>query len=56
MDYVCDVYKECQPLCQRRGVAYIEYARTPAILHYNRFNVHKDGALLIVINTSHKCY
>ena len=33
-------------MCQRRGVAYIEYARNPATLHYKGFNVHKDGALL----------
>ena len=32
---------------QRREVTYIECARTPAILHYKEFNVHKDGALLI---------
>ena len=29
------------------GVDYRECARTPAILHYKEFNVHKDGALLI---------
>ena len=34
-------------MCQRRGVAYIECARTPTILHYKGFNVHKYGALLI---------
>ena len=35
-------------LVPQEGVAYIECARTPAILHYKRFNVHKDGALLIM--------
>ena len=34
-------------MCQRRGVAYIECARTPAILHYKGLNVHKVGALLV---------
>ena len=29
------------------GVAYIGCARTPAILRYKEFNVHKEGALLI---------
>ena len=32
---------------QRRGVAYIECARTPALLHYKGLNVHKVRALLI---------
>ena len=34
-------------MSQRRGVAYIECARTPAIPRYQEFNVHKVGALLI---------
>ncbi len=34
-------------MSQRRGVAYIECARTPAVLHYKGLNVHKVGALLI---------
>ena len=34
-------------MSQRRGVAYIEYARTPALLRYREFNVHKGGTLLI---------
>ena len=34
-------------MSQRRGVAYIEYARTPDALHYKGLNVHKVGALLI---------
>ena len=33
-------------MCQRRGVAYIEYARTLTALHYKGLNVHKVGALL----------
>ena len=41
-------------MCQRRGVAYIEYARTPAIPRYKEFNVHKDRALLITLAL--KCY
>ena len=38
---------------QRRGVAYIECARTPANPHYKGFNVHKGGTLLVtpIINT-----
>ena len=27
-------YRGCEPLSQRRGVAYIECARTPAVLRY----------------------
>ena len=34
-------------LVPEEGVAYIECARTPAILHYMGLNVHKVGALLI---------
>ena len=34
-------------MCQMRGVAYIEYARTPTALHYKGLNVHKVGALLV---------
>ena len=34
-------------MSQRRGVAYIECARTPAPLRYTGFNVHKDEALLV---------
>ena len=40
-------YRGCEPLSQRRGVAYIECAKTPAILHYKGINVHKVGALLM---------
>ena len=35
-------------MCQRRRVAYIECARTPAILCYQEFNVHKEEALLVM--------
>ena len=34
-------YRGCEPLSQRRGAAYIECARTPALLHYKGLNVHK---------------
>ena len=34
-------------MSQRSGVADIECARTPTILHYKGLNVHKVGALLI---------
>ena len=34
-------------LVPEEGVAYIECTRTPALLHYKGFNVHKVGALLI---------
>ena len=40
-------YRVCEPLCQRRRVAYIEFARTLSALHYKGLNVHKVGALLI---------
>ena len=34
-------------MCQRRGVAYIEYARNPTALHYKGLNVYKVAALLV---------
>ena len=37
-----------QTLVLEEGVAYIECARTPAIPRYRGFNVHKDGALLVM--------
>ena len=43
---VCDV-TGVRTHVPEEGVAYIECARTPAILHYKRFNVHKDRVLLI---------
>ena len=46
-EYMCVNYRKCEPLSQRRGVAYIECARTPAPLRYTGFNVHKGGALLV---------
>ena len=51
---VCEFTKRCEPLSQRREVAYIECARTPAPLRYTGFNVHKGGALLVT--SSVKCY
>ena len=38
----------CEPLCQRRRVAYIEFARTLSALHYKGLNVHKVGVLLVM--------
>ena len=35
-------------MCQSRRVAYIEYARTPTVLHYKGLNVHKVGTLLVM--------
>ena len=46
-EYMCVNYRKCEPLSQRRGVAYIECARTPAPLRYTGFNVHKEGALQV---------
>ena len=34
-------------MCQRRKVAYIEFARTSPALHYKGVNVHKVVALLV---------
>ena len=34
-------------MCQRRRVAYIEFARTSPALHYKGVNVHKVVALLV---------
>ena len=47
-DYMGVMLQGCEPLSQRRGVAYIECARILAILHYKGLNVHKVGALLIM--------
>ena len=49
--YACGVTGGANP-CAGGGVAYIECARTPAIPHYKGFNVHKEGALLIVLALS----
>ena len=46
-EYMRVNYRKCEPLSKRRGVAYIEYARTPAVLHYKGLNVHEVRALLI---------
>ena len=40
-------YRGCEPLCQWRGVAYIEFARTPASPRSKGFNVHKERGLLV---------
>ena len=39
-------------MSQRRGVAYIEYARTCIVLHYKGLNVHKVGAILVTPDLS----
>ena len=54
LQYMCVFYRGCKPLSQRRGVAYIECARTPAIPRYRGYNVHKEWALLITLAI--KCY
>ena len=51
--YACDVIGGANPYA-RGGVAYIECARTPTILHYVGFNVHKEGALQVT--SVIKCY
>ena len=45
---MCVVLQGLRTLVPEEGVAYIECARTLAILHYKGFNVHKDRALLIM--------
>ena len=44
---MCVILQGVRTLVPEEGVTYIECARTPAILHYKRFNVNKDRALLI---------
>ena len=44
---LCVVLQGVRTLVLEEGVAYIECARTPTTPHYKKFNVHKDGALLI---------
>ena len=39
-------------MCQRRRVAYIEFARTLSVLHYKGLNVHKVGVLLVTLALS----
>ena len=41
LDYMCVVLQGVRTLVLEEGVAYIECARTPAILHYKGLNVHK---------------
>ena len=43
---VCEL-QGVRTLVPEEGVAYIEYARTLAILCYQEFNVHKEVALLV---------
>ena len=45
---ICVMLQGVRTHVPEEGVAYIECVRTPAILHYKRFNVHKVGALLIM--------
>ena len=47
LDYVCVILQGVRTLVLEEWVAYIECARTAAILHYKGLNVHKVGALLI---------
>ena len=47
MDYMRVMLQRVRTLVPEERVAYIEYARTPAVLHYKGLNVHKVGALLI---------
>ena len=47
LDYMCVMLQGVRTLVPEEGVAYIEYARTPAALHYKGLNVHKVGALLV---------
>ena len=44
---MCVMLQGVRTLVPEEGVAPIECARTPAILHYKGLNVHKVGALLI---------
>ena len=39
-------------LALEEGLAYIECARTPAILHYKGLTIHKVGALLVMLALS----
>ena len=47
LDYMCVMLQGVRTLVPEEGVAYIECARAPVILHYKGLNVHKVGALLI---------
>ena len=46
---MCVILQGVRTLVPEEGVAYIECARTPAILHYKGLNLHKVGALLITL-------
>ena len=48
MDYMCVMLQGVRTLVPEEWVAYIEYTRTPAVLHYKGLNVHKVGALLVM--------
>ena len=52
LDYMCVMLQGVRTLVSEEGVAYIECARTPAILHYKGLNVRKVGALLITLAIS----
>ena len=46
----------CEPFIPRRGVSYIECARTPAPLRYAGFNAHKGKAVPVTSTVKcHKC-
>ena len=47
LDYMCVMLQRVRTLVPEEGVAYIECARTPTIIHYKGLNVHKVGVLLI---------
>ena len=51
---LCVKLQGVRTLVTVEGVAYIESARTPALLHYTGFNVYKGGALLVTSEV--KCY
>ena len=42
-------YRGCEPLCQWRGVTYIECTKTLASPRYKGFKVHKEMALLVTL-------
>ena len=51
---MCVILQGVRTLVPEEGVAYIECARTPAILNYEGLNVHKGLALLVTPYI--KCY
>ena len=44
---MCVILQGVRTLVPEEGVAYIEYARTPAPLRFKGLNVHKVGPLLV---------